>query len=70
MPVVQEGAEPLPHCDLCVIHMPVGWIIKHWKTQICDKNNHLKWRRRDMYIARQCAEVTSRITGEYGAEII
>ena len=30
--VVQEGAEPLPRCDLCRMHMPEGWLIKHRQT--------------------------------------
>ena len=31
--VIQEGKELLPRCDLCVMHMPKGWIIKHLRTE-------------------------------------
>ena len=30
--VVQEGNEPLPHCDMCGMHMPVGRLVKHCQT--------------------------------------
>ena len=30
--VVQEGTEPLTHCDLCGINLPEGWIIRHRRT--------------------------------------
>ena len=56
MTVVQEGAEPLSHCDLCVMHMPVGWFIKHLRTAIFDKNNHMQWRRREVAIANKYTE--------------
>ena len=36
--VVQEGREPLPRCDLCVMHMPAGRLLKHQRTKRCDRN--------------------------------
>ena len=34
--VVQEGQEPLPHCDMCGMHMPSGRLIRHRRMAICD----------------------------------
>ena len=36
--VVQEGAETLPRCDLCGMHILVGRLIKHRQTAQCDKS--------------------------------
>ena len=68
--VVQEGADPLPHCDLCGMHMPEGRIIKHLQTQRCNKNTHMRWRRQEMAILRQWLEATFILMGEDGAESI
>ena len=67
--VVQEGVEPLPHCDLCRIHhIPAGWIIKHWSTAQCDKNSQIWWWGRYVAIVDECSEENFSLTGDYGVE--
>ena len=61
---------PLPHCNLCRIHMAAGRIIKHRWTEICINNTHMRWRRRDVEIAENFTEETFSPTGEDGAEIV
>ena len=68
--VVQEETEPLPCCDLCVIQIPEGRLIKHRRTARCDKNTQTRWRRRDAAIAARCLEVTFSLTREEEAERI
>ena len=34
--VVQEGREPLPHCDLCGMFMLERRLLKHHQTKWCD----------------------------------
>ena len=68
--VVQEGLEPLPHCNLCVIHMPAGQIIRHKRTACSEKNTHMRWHRRDAMIKSMCSEATFILTGEEEAERI
>ena len=60
----------LPRCDLCVMHMPVGRIIRHRKTSRCKKNTHMRWRRRYVAIAARCSEATFSLTGEKEVECI
>ena len=50
--------------------MPAGRLIKHQRTQRCDSNTQMRWRRRGVAIVRQCAEASSRLTGEDEAEFI
>ena len=40
--VVQEGKEPLPRCDLCIMHMPVGRLIKNRRTARCNWNIQMR----------------------------
>ena len=61
--VVQEGKEPLPHCDLCGVQIPAGWVIKYQRTKRCNRNMQIQWQRRDVVITSQCAEVSFSITG-------
>ena len=56
MAAVQEGKEPLPHCDMCGMHMLAGRLIRHRKTARCDRNTHMRWRRRYVEIAAKCLE--------------
>ena len=49
--VVQEGKETLPHCDLSVMHMPAGRLIRQRKTAMCDRNTQMRWRRWDVVIS-------------------
>ena len=67
---MQEGAEPLPRCGLCGMHMSSGRRIKHRRTQICDNSNQIRWRRQNLDIANRCAEANFIIMGEEGAESI
>ena len=64
------NTEPLPRCDLCGMHVPEGWLIRHRKTACCNKNTQMMWRRRDMAIADRCLEATFSLTGEEDAERI
>ena len=68
--VVQEGLEPLPHCNLCVIHMPAGQIIRHKRTACSEKNTQMRWHRRDAMIKSMCSEAKFSLTGEEEAEHI
>ena len=68
--VVQEGAEPLPCCDLCGIHMTAGRLIKHQRAARFDKNTQIRWWRRDVEIADKCSEANFSLTGEDEAEFI
>ena len=52
--VIQEGKETLPHCNLRIIQMSVGRLIKHQHTVQLDKNTHMRWQRRDILIAEKC----------------
>ena len=65
--VVQGGAEPLTHCDLCGNHMSSGWFIKHRRTARCDRNMKMRWRRREVAIANKCTEATFGLAGGDGA---
>ena len=68
--LVQEGGEPMTHCELCWMHMPAGRLIKNRKTERCDKNTQMLWRSRDVAIADKRLEETLSITGEDEAEYI
>ena len=63
--VVQEGKDLLPRCDLCVMHMP-----PYRKTARCDRNTHMRWRRRGMTITSKSSDATFSLTGEDEAECI
>ena len=52
--VIQEGVEPLPHCDLCRMHMAVRRLIRNQRTACCDKNTQMRWQRRDAAISSRC----------------
>ena len=52
------------------MHMPVGRIIRHRKTELCDKNTQMRWRRRGVSIAARCSEATFSIIGEEEVERI
>ena len=68
--VVQEGAELLPCCDLCRIHMPAGRLIKHQRTVWCDNNTQIRRQRMGVAIADKCSGVIFSITGKDKAECI
>ena len=68
--VVQEGVEALTCCDLCVMYMPSGRLIKYQSTEGYDKNTHIWCQRRDGEIADKCSEATFRLTEEDEAECI
>ena len=61
--VVQEGNEPLPHYNLCGMHMPSGRLIKYQRMQRCDRKTQMLWRRRYVAIAIQCAESSFSLMG-------
>ena len=68
--LVLEGRETLPHCNLCGIHMPSGRLLKHQRTNWCDRNMQMRWQKRDVAIASQCREAMFSLTGEEDAECI
>ena len=52
--VLQEGKDPLPHCDVCGMHMLARRIIKHQRMRRYNRNMHMRWQRRDVAIVSQC----------------
>ena len=61
--MVPEGKEPMPCCNLCGMHMPAGWLIKHlWMAQR-DRNTQMKWKRRNVEIVSNCTGETFSLTG-------
>ena len=60
--VVQEDREPLPFCNLCGTHIPVGRLLKHHRTKQCDWNIQMRWKRRDVAIASRCMEASFSLT--------
>ena len=70
MAVVQEGRKPLPHCDRCGMHMPLGQLLKHQQTKWCERNMQMWWRRKGVAIAIQCEGVKFSLTVEDNADFI
>ena len=68
--VLQEGRQPLPCCDMCGIHIPVGRMLKYWRTAHCFKNIEIRIRCRDVEVGIQCMEMELILTRDYGEEII
>ena len=60
----------LPRCDLCVMHMPAGRIIRQSNTARCNRNTQMRWRQMDVAIADRCLETTFILTGEEEMEPI
>ena len=48
--VVQESREPMIHCDLFVMHIPAGRLLKHQRKKRCDSITQMRWRRKDAAI--------------------
>ena len=68
--VVQEGEDQFPYCDFCVMHTPLGRLIKHQRTAQCDKNTQIRWRRWDVEITDKYLEDTFSLTSEDAVECI
>ena len=68
--VAQERKEPLNQCNLCGMHIPSGRLIKHHRMQQCNRNAHMRWRRRDVKISSQCTEESFSLMGEDKSECI
>ena len=49
--IVQEGKETLPRCEMCRIHITEGRLIRHRRMERCDRNDQMRWRRRDVAVA-------------------
>ena len=49
--VLQEGAEPLPICDLSGMDIKAGRLIRHQRTAWYEKNSQMRWWRMDVPIA-------------------
>ena len=54
--VMQEGRKPLPHCDLCGMHMQMGRLLKYQRTKRFDRNTQMLWRRREMGLTERSEE--------------
>ena len=70
MAVFQEGIYTLTRCDVCRMHMKEGRLIRHTKTARCDKDTHMRWRRKDTAIAVMFMEAKFSLTGEEETEHI
>ena len=68
--VVQEGREPLPRCDMCIMHMPTGQLLKHRRTACCFKNTEMRIRRRGVEFTSWCVDIEFSLTGKEGEETI
>ena len=68
--VVQEGRETLPHCDFCGMHIPAGQLLKHQRTKRCNRNMHMRYRRKDIAIVSRCEGEVFSLTGEDELECI
>ena len=62
--VFQERKEPLPRCELCGMKILAGRLIGYRKTARCNRNTHMRRRRRDVAIAARCLEATFSLKGE------
>ena len=60
--VDQEGREPLPRCNMCGMHIPVGRLVKHLQTARYNRSAHMRWWIRDLEIAAKCAGATFSLT--------
>ena len=47
--VLQEESDPLPRCNMCVMHMPEGELVKHQRTACC-------------FVSSRCAEIEFGLT--------
>ena len=68
--VVQKGKETLPRCDLCDMHIPTGRLINYQRTQRCDRNTHMRWRRRNVASTSRYTEASFIPTREDEVEFI
>ena len=50
--------------------MPVGGLIKNWRTQRCDKNTQMQWHRRGVAITSRCSDETFNLMRNDGEVII
>ena len=68
--VIQKGREPLPRCNMCIMHMPEGRLLKHRRTAFCFRNNEMRIRRREVEVATRCLEMELSLTSEEGEDTI
>ena len=66
--VLQVGSEPLPCCNMSVMHMPAGRLIKYRRMDRCFKNTEMRIRFRDIDVVIRCSGVEFRLTREEGEE--
>ena len=52
------------------MNMPSERLICHRKTERCNRNNQMRWRRRDVVTAANCSEATFNLRGEDEEELI
>ena len=68
--MLQERSELLPQCNMYIMHMQSGWLIKHRRTARCFNNTDMRLRRKDVEVASRCAEMEFNLTGKEGEETI
>ena len=68
--VLQVGSEPLPCCNMSVMHMPAGRLIKYRRMARCFNNTEMRIRFRDIDVVIRCSGVEFRLTREEGEETI
>ena len=44
--IIQKVPEPIPRCDYCGMHMPAAQLVKHIRTERCNKSTEMRIRRR------------------------
>ena len=68
--VVQEDKDTLPCCDMCIMHMPAGRIIRHRRTAKCDMNTQMRWSQQDVAVTDKCSDAVFSLIGENELERI
>ena len=66
--VVQYGRYLLTRCNMCGIHMPAGRLVRHTRTEICERKTHIILMRWDAEIAAKCVGETFSLAGDDGVE--
>ena len=62
--IMQGGAETLPRCDQCGMHMPADRFFKHGHTDNFDKATDKRLWRRDVDMAVRCGKMKFSMEGE------
>ena len=52
--LMQEGSDPLPRCNMRIMHIPRGNLIKHWRTVHCFKNIEMRQSQNYLLVTNSC----------------